>query len=145
MQKHSPTQVEWRLRGALPRYRKKLQVAGRRQGTFKFIDCPARLITTSLKTYQLSPSIPQHYCHITFYFTPAVSPFFIASYYCPLNFKCSAGNFRCLGDLRGAISKCFIVHKCEFATCWDWRSGVMSISVGQLIIWLSTYLSTLQH
>lgn len=43
--------------------------------------------------------------------------FSIASYYCPLNFKCSAANFRCLRDLRGAVSKCFIEHKCNFATC----------------------------
>lgn len=115
-----PTYWRWRRGGAhSPRWRcrKKLQVAQRRRRTFKFIDCPPAPhynIPQNLPTHQLSPStttatllfISQFYHR-----TEAVSLFFIASYYCPLNFKCSAANFRCLHDLRGAVSKCFIEHK----------------------------------
>lgn len=104
-------------RRAFPRYQKKLQVAGRRRRTFKFIDCPAGLITASLKTYPLTNlALPDTIAALLFILSLRAYLFFIAGYYCPLNFKCSAANFRCLRDLRGAVSKCFIEHKCKFAT-----------------------------
>lgn len=60
--------------------------------------------------------------------------FFIASYYCTLNFKCSAANFRCLRDLRWVVPKCFIEHKCKFATCWEGRDGLWSFQWVSFIV-----------
>lgn len=89
-----------RLVARSPRCRKKLQVDGRRRRTFKFIDCPARLITTSLKI-RLSPStapLSSHY----FSSPPRRYSFFIGL---PLllsvkTLSVRRDKFRCLGDLR---------------------------------------------
>lgn len=88
---------------------------------------------TNIQIYRLSPAphynIPQKLTHSTtqpfqnitiatlFFILHRRRPFFYASYYYLLNFKCLAANFRCLRDLRRAVSKCFIEHKCNFATC----------------------------
>lgn len=78
----------WRPLPPLP---KKVASCWAAPGNIQIYRLSRSLITTSLKTYPLTNLAlsEHHYCHITFYSPPtkAVS-FFIASYYCLLNFKC---------------------------------------------------------